>query len=376
MKQVRLAVGVPTLVGAVVLTLMSPNVVASAADPAALELDVIGANLALQLERIDSNSLLAPSASRGSASRAAPTDIAGFALADAARDDFAELIDTSEEIGTSVRGTPGATVTGVEVVIDSALVLDETETTATIEYAVHYVRQVAELPAGQAWEEIIPHVVEIDKATQQVESLVAKDLAYRIKNLETSTDPASSSLSLGESGSSLGPTSSIELGIDLAPMALSTTNKAKVAAYAVTWWNSRNPNFPTNYANDCTNFVSQALLAGGWTTVSGLWNSNSAWWGRNYGPPYASYPWGGAENFYVFARVNAQRTTHLNYVSSLVVGDILQYKAAGESAMTHTMVTTQKSGSTPFLTYHSFDTLHKPFSSLSSLDVSWYAHRV
>lgn len=70
-------------------------------------------------------------------------------------------------------------------------------------------------------------------------------------------------------------------------------NGSAAAGYADSWWNQRNPNWP-NYGSgsgctDCTNFVSQALNAGGYsmvgvggsTTSDYNWFAQSQWWGWN-----------------------------------------------------------------------------------------------
>jgi hypothetical protein len=46
------------------------------------------------------------------------------------------------------------------------------------------------------------------------------------------------------------------------------------------------------------------------------------------------------------------------------------------SNMTHSMVVTKKSGSNIYLSYHSNNTLNRPFSEMKNLNVSWYGHHV
>ena len=59
-------------------------------------------------------------------------------------------------------------------------------------------------------------------------------------------------------------------------------DRAAAAAYAVAWANHRNPLFPDFSGNqggggDCTNFVSQCMLAGGWPMIAPTWKSLLNW---------------------------------------------------------------------------------------------------
>ena len=67
-------------------------------------------------------------------------------------------------------------------------------------------------------------------------------------------------------------------------------HRQTAANYAMRWALSRNPKFP-NYSfaapnpgggGDCTNFISQCLLAGGWPMVEGGFGQwNWAWWANS-----------------------------------------------------------------------------------------------
>ena len=66
----------------------------------------------------------------------------------------------------------------------------------------------------------------------------------------------------------------------------------------------------------------------------------------------------------------------MNDPYQLEPGDILQYKAKGESNMTHTMIVTKKGADgMPYLSYHTNNTLDKPFSEMANKEVTWFAHR-
>jgi hypothetical protein len=59
-------------------------------------------------------------------------------------------------------------------------------------------------------------------------------------------------------------------------------NRFMAVQYALKWAFNRNPAFPDYSAQggggDCTNFVSQALLAGGWTMFKGILRDPREWW--------------------------------------------------------------------------------------------------
>ena len=53
-------------------------------------------------------------------------------------------------------------------------------------------------------------------------------------------------------------------------------NRQAAVQYANLWWNRRNPAFP-NFTVDCTNYISQCLLAGG-APMRGAPNRGKGWW--------------------------------------------------------------------------------------------------
>jgi hypothetical protein len=153
---------------------------------------------------------------------------------------------------------------------------------------------------------------------------------------------------------------------------LASYNYSAMVNYAVTWAYGRNPSY-RSFPNDCTNFISQAMYAGGWTMVEGWYQSNSSWW---YTFANQSYPWAGAHNWYFFA-TGSGRTTTLSNVWNMALADVLQMDFERDNNINHTMIVTQTSGSERYLTYHTTDTLNRSLSSLiSAYPSAWYyAHR-
>lgn len=139
-----------------------------------------------------------------------------------------------------------------------------------------------------------------------------------------------------------------------------------VASYARKWWNSSNK---TNYRdwlpdNDCTNFVSQALAAGGWAYTT-RWPSSkywtSAWW---YASDDQTRTWTAADWFYSFAPNRAKLASK---VSELRVGDVLEIDWTGDGSVDHaTIVTKKDSNSKLYLTYHSNNRLDKPLTDIQA----------
>jgi hypothetical protein len=108
-------------------------------------------------------------------------------------------------------------------------------------------------------------------------------------------------------------------------------NRDAAAAYARKWALSTHGDYP-RFDNDCTNFVSQALLAGGWTMVGEHSFSNrqsdTVWWYGGAWLTRASYTWAGAQNFYNFLSAS-KRAKQVTDPMQLDRGDVVQMKADG-----------------------------------------------
>ncbi|MFI0504218.1 amidase domain-containing protein [Streptomyces albogriseolus] len=132
--------------------------------------------------------------------------------------------------------------------------------------------------------------------------------------------------------------------------------------------------------NDCTNFISQSLSAGGWERVLGWYRSDSAWWYTGNWWLEHSYTWGGAPNWQRFARDESKRVYELQGPSSLAIADVVQFEIFGYSdpgQPGHTMMVTDfTSDYLPKMSYHSTDTLNRPLSEIiaehSGGEKFWY----
>lgn len=166
---------------------------------------------------------------------------------------------------------------------------------------------------------------------------------------------------------------------------LSSYSGSTAATYATTWWNKTNntsyPYYATYYGqststnnlndlpsgasgqsnprrgwNDCTNFVSQAIYAGGISTIkTGLINPHSNvnnWYYSNSKP---SHTWGGAHNFYQHF---SSRAGVASSSGDLQVGDAVSVDFTGDGSIDHTIIITKTTGTTSdkqFVTYHTTD---------------------
>jgi hypothetical protein len=135
------------------------------------------------------------------------------------------------------------------------------------------------------------------------------------------------------------------------------------AAYARKWALGTNPDYPRD-GNDCTNFVSQSVYAGGWVMAGGSCDdrkSDSAWWYGDsncwYPGVHRSYTWGGAQNFFNFVGASSRGSTAAN-ISDLDIGDVLQVAHKGHVG--HSTIVTGKAGANLLVSYHTNDNLDLP----------------
>ena len=131
--------------------------------------------------------------------------------------------------------------------------------------------------------------------------------------------------------------------------------------YAYKWWNGRNPLYAYKNGckvtdkscwNDCTNFVSQALYAGGMKMKQGSSYTSSSSWSYGVVP---SHTWGGAQNFYLHWK---SRAGVASSVSDLQTGDAVNADFDNDGDMEHTAIITKNTGSASsqkYLTQHTDD---------------------
>ncbi|MET7402227.1 amidase domain-containing protein [Dactylosporangium sp. NPDC005572] len=162
-------------------------------------------------------------------------------------------------------------------------------------------------------------------------------------------------------------------------VALAGYNYTAMVNYARAWATGRNPAYPT-YSDDCTNFISQVMRAGGWATVGSSprsdRKSSANWWYTMY-PSTCSYTWGGAENWYWFATGSGR--TYIIDMYSMGAGDVLQYDYDYDYNISHTQVCTGRDSTGPLMTQHGSDYRDKRLKEImatpANLNAWKYAHR-
>ncbi|MEU7065659.1 amidase domain-containing protein [Streptomyces sp. NPDC046161] len=155
-----------------------------------------------------------------------------------------------------------------------------------------------------------------------------------------------------------------------------TYDYAAMASYAEKYWSNYNPSYRkfTGAGGDCTNFISQALKAGGWKAVPGSTSDYRNWW---YDGTRQSDSWVGANEWAWFTLSN-QRAANLANVYQTDVGDIVQVDFNRDGSKDHSMMVTYRSSAgMPYLTYHSTNTYRKSLASIiaSYPNAVYYAYR-
>jgi hypothetical protein len=148
-----------------------------------------------------------------------------------------------------------------------------------------------------------------------------------------------------------------------------------MAKYAEKHWKNYNSSYRkfNDVGGDCTNFISQALRAGGWKNDTGWYKSYKNWW---YNSSNQTTSWVNV-NYWASFALHSDRAYNLDNVYKLGIGDILQMDFTGNRSKDHSMITTYRSGGVPYLTYHSTNTYRKSVRSIVAQypNAKYYAFR-
>ncbi|MGW0709974.1 amidase domain-containing protein [Streptomyces sp. NPDC002643] len=150
-----------------------------------------------------------------------------------------------------------------------------------------------------------------------------------------------------------------------------------MATYTEKYWKNYNPAYRkyNSLGGDCTNYLSQGLLAGGWQQISTVTPEEYDTW--YYASNGTADAWIGVNEWSWFTQT-AKRTTPLANVYQMDIGDVLQVDFNGDGSKDHSMMTTYRSSSgVPYLTYHDADTYRRSVASIiaSYPSASYYAYR-
>ncbi|WP_261130258.1 amidase domain-containing protein [Bacillus sp. Marseille-Q3570] len=116
-------------------------------------------------------------------------------------------------------------------------------------------------------------------------------------------------------------------------------NRLEAVKYAERWWNSHNPAYKL-FENDCTNFISQCLHAGG-APMRGYPNRSKGWWFRNNN---WSYSWTVANTlrWHLSGSKQGLRGQELPSPEYLVPGDVICYDFNGDGRWQHNTIVVAK----------------------------------
>ncbi|OEF98987.1 hypothetical protein BHF71_09870 [Vulcanibacillus modesticaldus] len=141
-------------------------------------------------------------------------------------------------------------------------------------------------------------------------------------------------------------------------------DREKVVYYADKWWNSYNPRF-RHFEDDCTNYVSQCLFAGGAPMTYAA--NRSGWWYKGNGSKSDSwsFSWTVAHNLRWFLEVNKRglTATVVSSAGQLTIGDVICYDFDGDGKWQHnTIVTAIDSSGMPLVNAHSINSKKRYWS--------------
>lgn len=171
---------------------------------------------------------------------------------------------------------------------------------------------------------------------------------------------------------------------EITPLATSSYSTSKAVAYAKEYAKYRNPVYNT-YLKDCTNFVSQCLVAGGKTMKKpssiplGLKTTTSYWYSVRYKHEHATYweyKWKESTSFvnvgdlYTYCKNNGATIKTYTSLSSLQnnakLGDIVQLKSS-EGNWYHSIIITGGSAGDRSYCSHTRDRSDRDVSTLTGV---------
>lgn len=116
-------------------------------------------------------------------------------------------------------------------------------------------------------------------------------------------------------------------------------SRLEAVRYAERWWNDYNPQYK-KFENNCTNFISQCLRAGG-APMTGYPKRNKGWWfqSNNW-----SYSWAVAHAFrwYLSGAKSGLRTKEESSPEQLIKGDVICYDFDGDGRWQHSTIVVAK----------------------------------
>ena len=166
--------------------------------------------------------------------------------------------------------------------------------------------------------------------------------------------------------------------LDIAALTASTTwtwSGSDAARYSDTHALRYNPEY-RSYQNDCTNFISQCLEAGGKTETGGIFDrENDDVWFYGALESTTSYTWAGAQNLKRHLEQHTNSSLEADH-RSLGPGDLVFIDPNGGSGVWHAMIVAAQNGNDALMNYHTRDTKRKSLNQIKQTQPShkkfWY----
>ncbi|THE10694.1 hypothetical protein E1I69_17735 [Bacillus timonensis] len=116
-------------------------------------------------------------------------------------------------------------------------------------------------------------------------------------------------------------------------------NRLAAVQYAERWWNDYNPKYK-KFTDNCTNFISQCLHAGG-APMYGYPNRSKGWWMQNNN---WSYSWTVANSlrWYLTGSRRGLQAKEVSSPKKLLLGDIICYDFEGDGRFNHNTIVVAK----------------------------------
>lgn len=133
-------------------------------------------------------------------------------------------------------------------------------------------------------------------------------------------------------------------------------NRQKAVDYANRWWDSANPAFP-KFDDDCTNFISQCLFAGG-APMAGYPDRIKGWWLK--GGTW-SYSWTTANALFWYLQNSTKglRGKRVQSESDLEIGDLIFLDFTGDGRVDHSLIVTSIINGVPYVNAHTTNSYHR-----------------
>lgn len=136
--------------------------------------------------------------------------------------------------------------------------------------------------------------------------------------------------------------------------------REKAVAYANRWWNDHNPAYIYFPEDDCTNYISQCLAAGG-APMRGFGNRGQGWWYRSGRNPSWSFSWAVAQSLknYLSTSKSGLRGIQLDSPYDLLPGDVICYDFDGDGHWQHNSIVVAKDWKgEPLVNTHTYSRTH------------------